>query len=371
MVPRLILQFLGLPQVLLEDRPISTDRRKAIALLAYLAVNDVGRPRQKYSRESLSALLWPDYDQARAFSNLRTTLWELRQILGDDWLIAERESVQLKSDAEIDLDIARFRDLLSQARQQNDPALRIPLLTDAVKLYRNHFLTGFSLKDTPNFNDWAFVKSEDLRHQLSRALVMISEDHCAVGQAEQAIPYARRLITLDPLNESSHRQLMQVYIQAGQHSAALKQYQACEQILRKEMGMDPQPETRELYKKIRKREFKPVQVEPKGEAGPSPHNIPFQLSSFIGREKEQAEIINLLAKKRIVTLQGAGGIGKTRLAQEVGRKLLGDYPNGIWLVPLDSLSDPALIALCVAAIFDIQEDRDRPLLEKLTHLLGE
>src|SRR5215211_2875748 len=119
MVPRLILQFLGLPQVLLEDRPISTDRRKAIALLAYLAVNDVDRPRQKYSRESLSALLWPDYEQAKAFSNLRTTLWELRQILGDDWLIAEREEIHLNETSEVDLDVAHFLDLLSRSRQQD------------------------------------------------------------------------------------------------------------------------------------------------------------------------------------------------------------------------------------------------------------
>src|SRR5918995_1118661 len=137
MVPRLILQFLGLPQVLLDDRPISTDRRKAIALLAYLAINDIGRPRQRYSRESLSALLWPDYEQAKAFSNLRVILWELRQVLGEDWLIADRETVHLNDTAEIDLDVARFRDLLSQARQQNDPALRIPLLSEAVKHYRD------------------------------------------------------------------------------------------------------------------------------------------------------------------------------------------------------------------------------------------
>src|SRR5688572_25794492 len=152
----LILKFLGLPQVLLDDRPISTDRRKAIALLAYLAVNDVGRPRQKYSRDSLSALLWPDYDQAKAFSNLRTTIWELRQAIGEGWFIAERESVQLNPDAEIDLDVARFQDLLSQSDKQKDPTIRIPLLSEAVKLYRDHFLTGFSLKDAPNFNEWAF-----------------------------------------------------------------------------------------------------------------------------------------------------------------------------------------------------------------------
>src|SRR5262245_17146456 len=146
MSPRLALQFLGLPQIFLTDRPISTDRRKAIALLAYLSVNDIGRPRQKYSRESLSALLWPGYAQSKPFSNLRTTIWELRQALGDGWLIAERESIQLNPEAEIDLDVARFRDLLAQAHQENDPAARIPFLSEAVKLYRDHFLTGFSLK---------------------------------------------------------------------------------------------------------------------------------------------------------------------------------------------------------------------------------
>ena len=266
----LILQFLGLPQVHLDDKPIATDRRKAIALLAYLAVNDIGRPRQRYSRESLSALLWPDYEQAKAFSNLRRTIWEIHQAIGESWLMADRESVHLNPDADpstpsagqrIDLDVARFQELLSQSRQQNDPALRIPLLVDATKLYRDHFLSGFSLKDAPNFNEWAFAESEDLRHNLADALMMLSEDHCGSGQADQAIPYARRLVTLDPLNEASHRLLMQVYMQAGQHSAALKQYQTCEQILRKELNLDPQPETRALYKKILKGEMKPIRVE--------------------------------------------------------------------------------------------------------------
>ena len=97
--------------------------------------------------------------------------------------------MQLSAAAEIDLDVARFRESLSQGRQQNDPALRIPLLADAAKLYRNHFLTGFSLKDAYTFNEWSFAKSEDLRHQLADALIKLSEDYCALGQADKAIPY--------------------------------------------------------------------------------------------------------------------------------------------------------------------------------------
>src|SRR5688572_3941290 len=152
--PRLVLQFLGLPQVFLDDQPVVTDRRKAIGLLAYLAVNDIGQMHQKYSRESLSALFWPDYDQAKAFTNLRRTIWEVHQAIGEGWLIADRESVHLNEEAKIDLDVARFQDLLSQGRAQMDIPLRISLLADMVKLYRNHFLTGFSLKDAPNFNEW-------------------------------------------------------------------------------------------------------------------------------------------------------------------------------------------------------------------------
>src|SRR5512138_3578234 len=102
MSPRLVLQFLGLPQLHLDDEPIATDRRKTIALLAYLAVNDLDDGSQRYSRESLSALLWPDYEQTKAFSNLRRTIWELNQILGEGWLIAERDTVCLNTEAEID-----------------------------------------------------------------------------------------------------------------------------------------------------------------------------------------------------------------------------------------------------------------------------
>ena len=367
----LVLQFLGLPQLYLDNKPIATDRRKAIALLAYLAVNDIGSAPQRYPRESLSALLWPDYEQAKAFSNLRRTIWEVHQAIGESWLFADRESVQLNVNAGIDLDVARFRDLLAQARQQTAVSLRISLLADAVKLYRNHLLTGFSLKDAPNFNEWAFAESEELRHQLAEALSLLSEDYCALGQAEDAIPYARRLVALDPLNESTHRQLMEVYVQAGQHSEALKQYQACEQILRKELNLDPQPETRALYKKIRKGEIKPIAVEKLTETIAPKHNLPLQLSTFIGREKEQDEINNLLAKNRLVTLAGVGGIGKTRLALRVGQRLLNDYQNGVWVVALESLSDPVLIPTTVASVFDIRESHDRPIIEILINVLRE
>ncbi len=99
-------------------------------------------------------------------------------------------------------------------------------------------------------------------------------------------------------------------------------------------------------------------------------NLPTSLTSFIGREKEIDEVVNLLTKYRLVTIVGEGGIGKTRLSLEIGQKLLNDYPNGVWFVALDSLSDPALIPQTVASVFDIREgSSDQPLLERLIYSL--
>ncbi|HEX5809175.1 MAG TPA: BTAD domain-containing putative transcriptional regulator, partial [Anaerolineales bacterium] len=562
---RLVLRFLGLPQLHLDDKPISTDRRKAIALLAYLAVNDLDQTPQRYSREFLSGLLWPEVDQTKAFSNLRTIIWEVRQTLGEGWLLADRESIRLNREARIELDVERFRDLFLQAGKENDPALRIPPLSNAVKLYRDHFLTGFSLKDAPNFNDWAFAKSEELRRQFAEALAMLSDDHCTLGQADLAILHARRLVSLDPLNEASHRQLMEVYLQAGQKNAALKQYQECEQILRKELNLDPQPETRELYRKIRKgeltaghkKERSSVSVPPATAAAdiPSgtvtflftdiegstklatqypaampallarqqeiinqafqmhhgyvfqvvgdsmaaafhssgdalhaaveaqrclqnedwapvpikvrmaihtgtahlqsaseptryssyatlamtqrimatgyggqvlvsqaaqelarsglpeaiqfrdlgeyhlkdfaqteriyqvvfpdlvndfpplrildahPNNLPVQLTTFIGRKKEQAEIRQPITEDRLVTLLGVGGIGKTRLSIEAAREVLGAFPGGVWFVELASLSDPERVSQTVFTTLGLIEQPGRPPVEILIDFL--
>ena len=96
-----------------------------------------------------------------------------------------------------------------------------------------------------------------------------------------------------------------------------------------------------------------------------PSNLPSLFTSFIGREKEQREVIHLLKKNRLVTLAGAGGIGKTRLAIQVGHQLRPDYAQGVWFVPLDSISDPLRVPLTVASVFGIREVMDREVIETL------
>jgi predicted ATPase/DNA-binding XRE family transcriptional regulator len=100
-------------------------------------------------------------------------------------------------------------------------------------------------------------------------------------------------------------------------------------------------------------------------------NLPSLVSTFIGREKEQREILQLLKQNRLVTLAGTGGIGKTRLAIQVGHQLLRHYPQGVWLVPLDSLSDPLRVPHAIASVFDLQEGADRPVIDTLKDQLRE
>ena len=377
MSTRLALHLLGPPRVELDDAPVIADRRKTLALLAYLAVN-----RWEHHRDHISALLWADYDQPKAFTNLRHILWEAQQVIGEGWIVARRDTIGLVSESAdpsssptgagrvIWLDVARFRSLITESRTQKDISLRVALLSDAVKLYRDHFLAGFSLKHSPSFNEWALAESETLRHQLAEALSLLPDDYCLLRQAQTAIPYARRLVALDPLNEASHRQLMRVYIQAGQQNAALKQYQTCEQILRKELGVDPQPETRMLYKQIRRGDTIPLRAVKRAEPRITPqHNLPFQISKFIGREKELEDVTDLIADHRLVTLVGTGGIGKTRLSLKVGEKLIKDYADGVWLVELASLSNPLLVPQAVAKLFSLVEGSEVSLTEKLIRVL--
>lgn len=106
------------------------------------------------------------------------------------------------------------------------------------------------------------------------------------------------------------------------------------------------------------------------------HNLPAQLTNFIGRQKELARLKKLLTPQqpegnRLVTLTGSGGIGKTRLSIQAAQKLLPDYNHGVWLVELAPLSDPALVPQAVATVLDVREEPSRPLLTTLTDYLRE
>ncbi|MDP8928295.1 MAG: SARP family transcriptional regulator, partial [Actinomycetota bacterium] len=214
--------MLGAPLIEVGGAPIEVDTRKAIALLAYLAVT-----RRRHARDALAGLLWPEYNQTRARAALRRTLSSLGQARAAGWLEADRESVGLDRD-EVWVDVDRFRELLVECRAHGHPETGVcpdclPPLSEAVALYRDDFLAGFALRDSAAFDDWQFFQAEDLRRELAGALERLSFGHGAKEEWEEAISHARRWLALDPLHEPAHRWLMQLYAWSGQRAGALRQ----------------------------------------------------------------------------------------------------------------------------------------------------
>ncbi len=219
-VPALSIRLFGVPQIEIDGLPVETDRRKAVALLALLALNPLGR-----SRESLAALFWPEFDPSRAVAYLRRTLWELNQALGEGWIQADRDQVRLESATQVWVDVAQFERLVDHQQVKRSA------LEEAVALYRGDFMAGFSLRDSPGFDAWQLEQGERLRLRFAAALDALSRLWAAGGEFEPAIAHARRALTLDPLQESAQRWLMELYALAGQRSAALRQFEACARLL--------------------------------------------------------------------------------------------------------------------------------------------
>src|SRR5262245_14026222 len=156
--------LLGPPRFERQGVPLILNRSRALALLAYLAVTG-----DKHSREALATLLWPEGEPERGRARLRRELAELNDVLGKGCLEADREQIGLAGPAEqqVWLDVRVFQELLAECRRHGHPAPEVcpaclPLLSEAVTLYRGEFLAGFSLPDSPEFDDWQFFQTEGL-----------------------------------------------------------------------------------------------------------------------------------------------------------------------------------------------------------------
>jgi DNA-binding SARP family transcriptional activator len=213
----LALYLLGAPRFEGAGKPVEIDTRKNMALLAYLAVTG-----ESHSREAMVTLLWPELEPKRARANLRRNLSVLKKALGGEWLAADRKTIGLDPSADLWLDVDQFRRLSQIGSGHAHPEAKVcpdclAALAEAADLYRGDFLAGFSLRDSPEFDEWQFFQAEGLRQELADALERLVRGHSAQGGYETAIPYARRWLALDPLHEPVHRQLMGLYAQ-GTHS---------------------------------------------------------------------------------------------------------------------------------------------------------
>jgi predicted ATPase/DNA-binding SARP family transcriptional activator len=373
----------GPPRLERNGQPIDIGLRKALALIVYLAVT-----RQHHSRDALATLLWPEGDQREGRGRLRRTLHRLAEELGSDVLDTDGDMVAIRPDLDLWLDCVAFRE---QVRPGEQTALAPDLahLAAAVELYTAEFLAGFTLPDSPAFDEWQFFQREGLHQLYGQALERLVELHVSAGAYGDAIPYARRRVALDNLHEPAHRTLMHLYALTGQYSAAARQYQECARVLEAELGAEPEAETTALDGAIRARQVLPPQPASARAiaraAGPQPGaepiaapqvslpatNLSPQLTSFVGRDAELDALWRLFAGEapcRLLTLLGPGGVGKTRLALAAAEQQVragSAFSDGIFFVSLAPVETAAGIVPAIASAVQLSFSSDQPPRQQL------
>ncbi|UCG25792.1 MAG: AAA family ATPase [Chloroflexota bacterium] len=307
---------------------------KVRALLVYLAVE----ADRLHRRETLAGLLWPEWPDRDALSNLRYSLSNLRQVVGDKaasppYLLISRDALQFNKAGDGDVDVTTF---LAQTESVCDAAGDfgdLAALEDAISQYRGEFLDGFSLKDCASFEEWALLKRQQLAQRLHSTHRHLAEGYAQTKKFGQAEAHLRRIIELEPWDEASHQELMRTLALSGQRSAALAQFESCRQLLSDELGVAPAGETVRLYELIRDGELDisrtpptiPSIVSAKPPAFVEDESARFETPVFVAREPELSQLNGYLdqalaGQGRVAFVTGEAGSGKTALLQEFCRR---------------------------------------------------
>jgi len=276
-------------------------------------------------RARLTALLWPEQSEDIARHGLRQCLLDLRHALAKgkvEAIRAESDVIGLEPSRTV-VDVARFHRLVGQA---NAAALK-----EAVDLYHGDLLEGFSV-DEPPFEDWLQVERERLRSRAVEALRKLLAEHVREKVIGAAVDIAVRLLTFEPFDEAVHRTLMRLYAESGRRSTALRQYEMCVDLLSRELGVEPEAETRDLYRWL------VAERTTKAPAIPRPPRTPTSRAGrahgayrspaatpLIGREADLAWLKALWQRCRrgepqLALIVGEAGIGKSRLVGELAAR---------------------------------------------------
>ncbi|HFQ92841.1 MAG TPA: hypothetical protein ENK32_02445 [Anaerolineae bacterium] len=324
-----------------ETAVFRTDAQRV--LLAYLAARQ-GQPQR---RDTLAALLTPDRPDREALTYLRNRLARLRKAIGDDtavspWLLIDRKQIALRAGGDIAVDLAQFERALTAVETHPHRQLAgcpdcLTRLETAVSLLRGDLLAGLNFS-SETWQTWLTAQREHVHRRALEALDWLREAKMARGEWTAVCDAAQRQLRLEPWREAAHRALMQARAQLGDRAAALAQYDQCAQILWDELGVAPEEETAALWEKIKMAGEGAIR-----EPLTVPANLPPPTARFVGRETELAWLLRRLAdpNHRLITLVGAGGMGKTRLAVEAGRRAALNFPDGVWFAPLDALPPDA------------------------------
>ena len=341
--------------------PAAWRLRKARSLVKLLALSSGGR----LHREQVLEFLWPHLDPDAAANNFRKTLHVVRRTLEPEgtgesarYCRVHDDVVSLAAPGAAWIDVDAFTTAAAEARKGGDPAA----YRAALELYAGDLLPE------DQYEEWSAGRRESLHQEWLGVLADLAAIYESQHDEGRAIETLQLLVSRDAGREDAHRSLMRLYALTGQRPQALRQYQVLKESLSREFEAEPDEASRRLYEDIQAGRFSrsgppavkaarpPVDFRATGRT-----NLPLQLTSFVGRARELAELRNSLIDIRQLTLAGAGGVGKTRLALEVAARLLQDFPDGVWLADLSVVADPALVPQAVAGVVNVREEAGRPV----------
>src|SRR5215217_7693679 len=363
------IRMLGGFRVSVGERTVRQDSwrmRKAASLVKLLAL----APGHRLHREQAMETLWPELGRQAASNNLRQTLHAARRALESDslvrsrYLASEDESLVLCPEGQLWVDSEAFEEAAKNAHRSRDPAA----YEVALDLYAGELLPG------DRYEEWAEKHRRRLRETYLSLLLGLARLHEDRADYDSAAEVLRRSVGEDPTREEAHVGLMRLYALKGSKGEALAQYGRLEAILLTELGTKPAASSRALKEEIAAGRFPPKDAHPLGSPpaelpGVVKHNLPAARTSFVGSQREIVEIKRELTMTRLLSLIGVGGSGKTRLALEVAKDLVGAYPDGVWLVELASLSEGDLVPQAVAKAVGVLERPGQPLADTLAEYL--
>lgn len=299
------LRLLGPVQLLVDGAALPLAIRKTQALLLLLAREGPS------GRERLCAWLWPALDEPTGRRNLRREIARLREAAGSALLVADGDRLRLAD--EVQVDHAAF--LAALQAGQPDTALA---------LWRGPLADGLRLDDAAPFEDWLARQRAQVQAQYAQALEASAAASEAAGRLPQALQRVMQLLDEDALQEQRHRDAMRLLAATGRREAALQQFDRCRALLQHELGLAPMAETVALWRQLRTEAGEPVPAAAPAPTTPLPTALPDLLAAQLaaplpmaGRDGERQRLAAGWAQGHTLLIEGAGGVGKTRLALDL------------------------------------------------------
>jgi len=361
-------RVLGPVEAWAAGRQLELGGRRQVALLAFLLLN----ANRAVPADALIDAVWgPEPDGASkrlqmGVSRLRRALEPLNGQHGSRLRTVSGGYLLSVAPGELDADV--FADRVREGRaalRDDDPARASVLLADALRLWRGPPLAEVAFED--------FAESEIRRLQELRLVTLETriDADLQLGRDADLVPELEALLAQQPTRERLAGQLMTALYRSGRQADALEVYRQTSELLRNELGLQPSPRLRELERSILNQD---ATVEPQPRAAPAPpSNLPVPATAFVGRRHELAELATLLKSggTRLLTLTGAGGSGKTRLALRLAEICAMECRDGTWFSEFADITDPELIAPTICQAIGLAEQAGPTAVRCLEEWLGE